>query len=178
MNLVPAIIFINGNCDGYGVAYGDLDAYTKSVIVQQLYIHESMTGTEFDARVVVDPNYPAVIHNMRLRILVIRSDFRDYTNRDLADIVLYFRNGMVSIEKNNFGIPSLTVSIDRLDIYKLLRYNESQYTMNLPVEPQYPYSNLGNTTGGIVYEELRDVSGVHDANPDNEFNNYDWIHRR
>jgi hypothetical protein len=171
----PAIIFVNGNTDGYGSSYGDLDSYSKQLLVTQLELDETMTGDEFDARVVVDPNYPAIIHSSELRILVIKADFRDYTNRQYADVVMFVKGGLAAIENNNFGPPGLTLPMDRLEIHQLLRYNNSPYTTNLPAS-SYPYSRP--RLGGIVADEMLDPSGVHSVNPDNEYNNPDFINRR
>lgn len=110
--LPPGIIFINE----------DLDDALKSKIKTQLYIHEIMTGTEFDTRVSVDPNYPKIIKLQNRRILVIRN-FRDLSNRNLADVVIFVKAGLASIEKNNFGPPSLTLPVDTFNIYQLLREN-------------------------------------------------------
>jgi len=113
MNLPGAVIFIND----------DIDGYVTDTLEKQLFIYETMTGTEFDARVVADPNYPTVIRNMHMRILVIRDDFRDYANRELADVAMFISHGMASVLQNNFGPPGLSISIVQLYIYKLLRYN-------------------------------------------------------
>ncbi len=106
----PGIIFINN----------DLNDALKSKIITQLYIHESMSGEEFDARIGADPNYPSIVRLRNLRILVIR-DFDDLVNRDLADVVIFVKAGLASIEKNNFGPPGLTLPVDTFYIHKLLR---------------------------------------------------------
>lgn len=171
----PAIIYINGNTDGYGNVYGDLDGYGKATLESQLYIHETMTGDEFDARVSSDPNYPQIVHLMGYRILVIRADLRNYTNREFADVVLFVKQGMASIEKNNYGIPGICIAISRINIYDLLRYNNSQYVAKLPQTYNYP---ARPSLGGIFAIQSRDTSGVHDVNPDNEYNNTEFINRK
>lgn len=173
--MVPAIIFINGNTDGYGNVYGDLDSVGKATIESQLYIHETMTDVEFDARVAYDPNYPAIIHLMGYRILVIRADFRDYTNREYADVVIFVKQGMASIEKNNYGAPGLCVEISRINIYNLLLYNNSPNVVILPQQYTYPFAS---SLGGIFAIQSSDTSGIHDANTDNETNNIDFINRK
>jgi len=170
----PAIVFINA----------DITDAIKSVITSQLFINETMTDLEFDARVVADPNYPTNVHLQNLRILVIRQTFRDLTNRNLADLVMFVKQGQASIEKNNFGPPGLTLPISRFNIYDLLRANNSKYVITVvPVAPVPPGcgcmpNNFG--PGGIVGIELRagDDSGVHAANCDNEYNNPDFINRK
>ena len=164
MTLPSAVIFLNS----------DISDLTKSTLVSQLRINESMTDTEFDARVVADPNYPAIVELQGLRILVIRQSFHDLTNRDHADLVLFFSHGMVTILKNNYGPPGLTLAIDRLNIYELLRYNKSPHVMILPADP----SRHSSALGGIFAIESSDVSGVNDPNPDNESNNQDFINRK
>lgn len=171
----PAIIFCNGNIDGYGTTYGDLDAVSKATLESQLYITETMTGDEFDARVVADPNYPTIVHLLQYRILVIRSDFHDYTNREYADVVIFVKHGLASIEKNNFGPPGLTVPINRIEIHQLLRYNHSKYVVNLPSPIAYPFPRQ---LGGIFAIQSADTSGVHNPNIDNEYNNINFINRK
>ncbi len=111
---IPSAIIICNN---------DMSQTTKNVFVNQLYINESMSGSEFDARLVADPNYATVVHLNKLRILVYRDDFRDYTNRTIADVVFFYKNGLATILKNNFGPPELSLNIERFYIYQLLRYN-------------------------------------------------------
>lgn len=171
----PIIIFCNGNTDGYGYTYGDLDSFGKQLLINQLGLDETITSDEFNARVSSDPNYPVIVHNMNLRILVIIPDFRSSTNNQFADVVLFVKGGLASIQKNNYGPPELTLPMERLEIHQLLRYNNSQYTINLP-PTSYPYPC--NRFRGIVADELLDPSGVHCPNSDNEYNNTDFINRR
>lgn len=172
-SLPSAIIFVNS----------DLNDISKNKLSTQFKINETITDTEFDARVIADPNYPNNIHYQKLRILVIRSDFADLTNRELADIVLFIKQGIVSVEKNKYGGPKLSLPIDRIDIYALLRSVGSSQVMILPSTQSQ--TNLGcgcapNNTGlgGIVTIQLADSSGVHDANCDNEYNNEAFINRK
>lgn len=185
MPLPTAIIFINADAvgsriqDGYntidGYTHTVVDGYTKVALMMQLYINEFMTDKEFDARVVADPNYPTIVHLQGKRILVARADFRDYTNRDLADLVLFYSHGLATVEKTKYGPPGLTLPVDRINIYELLRDVGSKYVVILPVTATRP-PHCG--IGGIVVDELADSSGVHDANLDNEYNNPDFINRK
>lgn len=108
--LPPGIIFINE----------DLNTILKDKIITQLFIDDSMTGTEFDLRVTNDINYPVIIKLQNRRILVIR-DLHDHTNRDFADVVIFVKAGLAAIEKNNFGPPGLTLPVENFNIYQLLR---------------------------------------------------------
>jgi hypothetical protein len=171
--LPSAIIFINGDIDGYGQMYGNLNAIGKATIESQLYIEETITSEEFNNRILVDPNYPTIVHLMNYRILVMKPDLRDYTNYEYADIVLFVKHGLVSVMKNNYLQPGLTVPINKLEIHQLLRYNNSPNVVILPQAPGYP-----SILGGIFALESADTSGVHSANIDNEAHNTDFINRK
>jgi len=164
MNLPAAIIFING----------DFNLLTKTTITTQLYLTEIITKTQFDARVAADPNYPTTINLNSFRVLVVLPSFQDLVNRTLADLVLFYSQGMVYVERNKFGPPGLTLPIDRLNIYDLLRNVGSANVVILPPTSTKPPRSLG----GIVVDQLADASGVHDANPDNLANNTDFINRK
>lgn len=189
--LPPAIIFINSDEltrridgyyqldgyyeDGYRVnPDGYINDITKGLLETQLYINETMTFRQFNSRVAVDPNYSTIVHLQNYRILVILPDFRDTTNRNLADLVLFYSHGLIKVEKNNFGPPGLTLPLDRINIFTLLRDVGSRNVVIIPVTATSPPRSLG----GIVVDELADSSGVHDPNPDNEYNNPDFINRK
>tara|TARA_R110000868_G_scaffold67046_5_gene199251 strand:- start:9904 stop:10419 length:516 start_codon:yes stop_codon:yes gene_type:complete len=166
-----AIIFINS----------DINDGIKNKLISQLMITETMTGQEFDSRVVADPNYPQIIHANYLRILIIRDSFRDLTNRTLADIVMFFKQGIISIEKNNFGPPGLRYQIDRINIYDLLRYNNSSHVKILPATASQPCACVTTCNcglGGIFAIESRDTSGITCPNTDNLSHNTDFINRK
>lgn len=121
MSLPSGIIFINS----------DISPLVQPILESQLFIHETITGAVFDSRVdgysiddgYIDGYYADVVHNAGLRILVLRADFRDYTNRNLADAVVFVKSGQAIVEKTNYGSPGLSLPIYRLYIHQLLRYN-------------------------------------------------------
>lgn len=184
MRLPPGIIFINADAmdgyiqDGYNAIDGYtqtlMDGYTKTTLMAQLYINEFLTDQEFNQRVNLNPTYAGTVRLQGLRLLVSKENFRDYTNRHLADLVLFYSHGLVSVLKSNFGPPGLTLTIDRINIYTLLRDVGSKYVAILPITATKPPKSLG----GIVVSQLGDTSGVHDPNPDNESNNLDFINRK
>jgi len=154
MNMPPAIIFINSDLithytDGYyldGQAVnpdGYINNLTRNLLEQQLWIDETMTFREFSARVSVDPNYHTVVHLQSKRILVILTDFYDVAHRNLADLVLFYTHGMVYVEKNNYGPPGLTLPLERLNLYVLLRNVGSRYVTILPPTATKPPNSLG-----------------------------------
>lgn len=164
MQIPTAIIFINA----------EINDGVKSTLTTQLYLDETMSFDEFNNRVVADLNYPAAVHLQGRRIMVVVPDFRDYSNRTLADLVLFYNQGQVTVEKNNFGPPGLSLPIIKINIFELLRDVGSKYVTILPITATKPPRSLG----GIVVDQGADSSGVHDPNPDRESNNLDFINRK
>jgi len=105
MVAVPAaIVFVNM----------DLIPQVRQWIVKQLHISEYMFGDEFDARVAADPTYPDRMKVLNLRLMVERP-FNELDNRTLADVAIFVKNGMASVEINKFGPPGITFPV--LDIH-------------------------------------------------------------
>src|SRR3972149_3683491 len=95
MVAVPAaIIFVNR----------DLVDQVREHIVKQLHISEAIDGYTFDRRVALDPEYISKIKQLNMRLLVERP-YTELENRELADVAIFIKNGLASIEKNNFGPP-------------------------------------------------------------------------
>lgn len=132
----PAVIFINT----------DLTAQVLSVFVSQLYITQVMDAATFDATVASDPYFlkrtyrchddgdPCHRHHCHdgyvpqdgYRILVLR-DLHDLTNRNLANIVLFAKAGLVSVLHNNFGPPGATLPIARVYLTALINLQKYQH---------------------------------------------------
>lgn len=107
----PAIIIMNN----------DLVPDVQSWIEYQLQITETINGATFDARIAANPDYPAQVRQLLERLLVIR-DFREETNRNEADVVVFVKNGMAAIEQNNFGPPGQTYRLKDLHWGQLYVY--------------------------------------------------------
>lgn len=166
-NLPSAIIFVNQ----------DITGPIQGVLETQLYIDETISGSVFNQRVSDGYDgytYPDDVRGNNLRILVIQEDFRDTTNRNLADVVIFVKQGMATILKNNLGPPTLSLPVARLNIYALLRGAGSAQVVILPTNNP----PCGPRLGGIFAIQLADQSGVHDVNPDNEAHNIDFINRK
>lgn len=98
-----AIIFVNA----------DLVPQIQGVITRQFFLNDIMSGTEFDSRVSSDSNYVSDIHSNGSKILVMRPLY-DYNNRNLADLVLFCKNGLASVECNKFGPPGITFPMNAM----------------------------------------------------------------
>lgn len=124
MQTPSAIIFVNNhtNTSFLNVLKTDIvtDQTIDGTLATQLEVTETISFAEFNARVAADPNYPTNVHLNGLRILVILPDFRDQTNRHLADIVLFIKQGLASVEKCKHGPPGLTLDVQRLNIWNLI----------------------------------------------------------
>jgi hypothetical protein len=107
---------INGSISVPGaliLVNNDLSSTIQSRLMTQLYIDEAITGTEFDARMIADPNYAHNVRVLRNRIMVIRS-FQDSFDRSPFDVVIFVKFALASIEKNCFGPPHQTFQIKNL----------------------------------------------------------------
>lgn len=82
----------------------DLVESTLDKLVRQLYIDEVVDGYVFDTRVGLNPTYAEDYKKENKRLLVKRSFF-EIENRMIFDVVIFVKNGLASIEKNNFGPP-------------------------------------------------------------------------
>jgi hypothetical protein len=171
--LPPAIIFVNA----------DINDAIKNTLITQLYIDESMTFNEFNARVQSTPTYPDSVHLQGRRILVILPTLQDPLNRALADVVLFYNQGQVTVEKNNFGPPGLSLPLQRVTLYALLRYNNSPYVVILPntgiptpAEDEERSETFGG--GGIVTEELQAGTPRDLVEDPDEDDNLDFINRK
>jgi len=186
-HLPAAIIFINQ----------DISEDQKIFIGKQLHVLETMTKQEFDMRVSVDPNYPAIIRAMKERVLVILTTFQDTVNRQHADAVLFFKAGLAYIENKNVGPPKLAIDLQRLDIYAILRFNKSSEVVVLPQggssccgfrctcsmdgcrcchDGNCP--SCANGLGGIFAIQLRaSLCGIHAPSCDSLMHNEKWKNR-
>jgi hypothetical protein len=103
-----AVVFVNN----------DLTDNVQSMLVKQLHINEVVDGDTFDSRIVADPDYVSHMKQLDYRVLVKRS-MEELDNRAEPDVVIFFKNGLVSILENNFGPPGGTFPVVRLTWGKL-----------------------------------------------------------
>jgi hypothetical protein len=119
----------------------------------QLFINDTMSEEEFDARIKVDPNYPVIIRLRDMRILVIASEryydgyrhdgyhhdvYHHHVNkRRHADVVMFMHQGLADVSVNRFGECFHDFNIQRFTMYELLRASRS------PGDYSYPYGEDG-----------------------------------
>lgn len=116
MPTIPGgIVFINT----------DLVDQVRDTIAKQLYITEILDGYVYDQRLAANPDYPEFVRNNEIRIMVIRP-FNDYTNRETADVAMFFAHGIVTIERNKFGPPGITYRAAEIHWGKLCVFFISQ----------------------------------------------------
>jgi hypothetical protein len=188
MDLPGAIIFINA----------ELNDTTISGLQEQLRLTEVISFQEFNSRISALPSYHEIVHFQNLRVLVIQESIINQTNEEFADIVLYFHQGMIDVQKTKFGPPGLSLPAYKINIYELLRNVKSPEVTVLPSCSTSnhcdSYTNHCNCSynchaschcpfnchgiGGIFSINSRDPSGVHCPNPDNVFHNKDFLNRK
>ena len=62
-----------------------------------------ISESEFIARMTVDPNYVDIIHVNNLRVMVLKDFVQNLLNNEIADLVMFIKNGLASILKYNMG---------------------------------------------------------------------------
>jgi len=102
--LPSAILFVNN----------DLTQNVLNKLKSQLFITDVLESDIFDGYVNDIPNFINDCKAKNKRVLVIRS-FNDYTNRELADVAIFIKNGLASVEKNKYGPPGQTYKV--LELY-------------------------------------------------------------
>jgi hypothetical protein len=103
---------------GLILANNDLTDNVKAFLIKQLHINIVMTGEEFDAMILSDPNYPAKVKELLARLLVIRN-FQEFQNRELFDLVIFIKTGLAAVLKNNYGPLGITLPVLNLTWGKL-----------------------------------------------------------
>src|ERR1039457_1445096 len=93
----PAIIFSNI----------DLSQSIMDTLIVQLRLTYIINAADFDNNVAIDGYYISDIYQLNLRVLVLR-DLQDQTNRNIADIVLFFKNGLASVLCRKVAQPGKT----------------------------------------------------------------------
>lgn len=114
MTAVPhsAIIFVNN----------DLAPSTQSHLVRQLFITEVIDGATFDLGINSPDGYidgymdgynQDQIKQLDQRIMVVRSfaDRATVPTWNLADVVMFVKQGLCAVEVNKFGPPNITISV-------------------------------------------------------------------
>lgn len=110
MNSYPsAIIYINH----------ELSEQVKSAIQRQLFIHQTFTVNDFDDLLLSDGYYINEVRGKNKRILVIADYSQTLENKDVADVILTFKNGLLYVLDNKVGPPGITMNTSSISINKL-----------------------------------------------------------
>ena len=105
--MLSAILYINS----------DVHSSILDYIRYQLLIHEVIQYSQFISNVNSDQNYILTQRNSGRRILVLKDPLLN-ENKDLADCIMFFKNGEIYIEKN--GMPTTSLRLNNLNIHQLL----------------------------------------------------------
>ncbi|HEY5268119.1 MAG TPA: hypothetical protein VII94_03215 [Candidatus Saccharimonadales bacterium] len=176
-SLPPAIIFCNGDITypltspptpPYFVgsnptapnSYASPSELTN--LETQLSITDTMTKTEFDARVAVDPNYPLIVHLQGLRILVILPDFHDKCNSDLADVVVFLHSGLADIERNRLGWPGKGRPDDWHDDDYCEKPDVAPSIFHPPIRIEYPQEGCNKSWEDSCEDGYHGEDGYHE----------------
>ena len=116
MDFAPAaIVFVND----------DLVPATLAWFQTQLKIDYTYDGYVFDDIIAYDSSYPAAVKANDARVLVVGES----VNRSLADLVLFYKAGMVSVACNKFGQPGRTFPLRNLN-FGQLGIHQKSYVKN------------------------------------------------
>lgn len=98
----------------------DISPSVKKHLVRQLHISEVMDGYTFDGYV-ADGYYLEDIKKYNKRIMVTRTfDSRgDVSTWILADVVVFIKQGLASVEQNKFGPHSISYPVLKLNWHYL-----------------------------------------------------------
>ncbi len=180
-SLPPAIFFINGdiNCPPTPPYFPGVDPLaptnTLTILQTQLFINDTMTKAEFDARIEADPNYATIVHLQGLRILVIVPSYSDgyasypphfhphinIPNMQYADVVMFLHQGLADVEFNRFGPPCHSFEVQRLTMYQLLRAVNSP---NVVILPFYTLPHCNSCDYPFYCDQCHTFSGIRICN--------------
>jgi hypothetical protein len=105
----PGVIFLNH----------DISASALARIQEQLYITEVIEAVVFDARLLSDASYVLKAHGLDQRIMVLRN-LHDLTNRNSADIVLCYKDGLLYVEHTKYGPPGKCMPLLIASLHELV----------------------------------------------------------
>lgn len=146
----PAIIYLNPD---------SISEQVLSVFVRQLFITQVLDAAAFDGYVAMDGYYTQRLHQDGYRVLVLR-DLHDQTNRNLADIVLFGKVGLVSVLVNKVGPPGLTLPINQVYLTALItKPNVGSPLVN------FPFVERPDIDDGFVGELDNDDFNPHHLDP-------------
>jgi hypothetical protein len=89
----------------------DLTANVQASLVSQLFLNEVISLDEWNARLAGNPEYPLIIQQNNIHLLVLGS-YYNITNRSIFDFCLFFKAGQCAIEScQGSGPPGISFPI-------------------------------------------------------------------
>jgi hypothetical protein len=104
---------------GIGLINADLTENTQAALVRQLQLSEVITGSEFSLRITQSPFYPTIVKQNNIRLMVVDALY-NWPNRSIFDIVLFLKDGMISVLQDGYGPPRTLLPLDRVYWHELL----------------------------------------------------------
>lgn len=83
----------------------DLTPNVKDMLIRQLFLSEMITKAEWESRLALNSLYPTLVRRDGKRLAVLSSHQELRENRDVFDLVLFVKSGMISVEENFYGPP-------------------------------------------------------------------------
>ena len=128
----------------------DLVSSVRSLIATQLHINIVQTAAEFEAAVNLDSEFIDNVRRAGKRLMVIRdADDHEPQQRNF-DVVLFYKNGLISVQQNNFGPPGATFQVPKLHWGQLCIY-ERQIGY---VAPSATYNACGQSSGSSLFRYI------------------------
>jgi len=123
----PFVAFVNDN----------ISESIQTVLMQQLMLSEILSMEEFTLRIQNNPNYADIVRGLGQRIVVLKKMY-DKSYNDVADIILFCRNGLIAVESSKIGPPGITFEIKNIQIFQLFFHQTQVPNTSDVVDFRYP----------------------------------------
>jgi hypothetical protein len=101
-------------------ANNDLVPQVQGVLTSQLFLDEIISLTEFNARVASTPDYPIIIHQNDIHLLVLDTYYNLTIDRSVFDFCFFMKDGQAAVlHCHGYGAPGISFPIAYLTIDQL-----------------------------------------------------------